>query len=334
MSGKALLGQLSDVDVRLLRVFRVIVECGGMSAAELELNISRSAISRHLKDLEIRLGGLTLCRRGRAGFALTEEGQQIYEAALRLQSAMDTFRSDVDEIHQRLTGNMTIAMGDLTVTNPEAHIGAALRLFSKQAPEVTLEMHVQALNEIEPRVMDGTYQIGIVPMHRESSCLDYCPLFSESMRLYCAPQHPLYNLDHSRLDWHDIHKHRYVGLGYHSPNMDLTHKVGLTRSATAYEQEAILTLITSGNYLGFLPTHFAKAFVHHGDIRCINNERFFYRVSYAAIVRRVPGPSRSVQTMLRCLQNAHQDNDVTADPAAQTAVADQVARRREGSGTA
>src|SRR5262245_43366815 len=37
--GRALLGQLSDMDLRLLRVFKTVVECGGLSAAELELNI-------------------------------------------------------------------------------------------------------------------------------------------------------------------------------------------------------------------------------------------------------------------------------------------------------
>ena len=63
---KAVLGQISDTDIRLLRVFRSVVECGGMAAAELELNISTSTISRHIKDLETRLG-LTLCRRGRGG---------------------------------------------------------------------------------------------------------------------------------------------------------------------------------------------------------------------------------------------------------------------------
>ena len=48
MTAKALLGQVSDVDMRLLRVFGAVVRCGGISAAELELNIGRSTISRHL----------------------------------------------------------------------------------------------------------------------------------------------------------------------------------------------------------------------------------------------------------------------------------------------
>ena len=31
----AILEQLSDIDLRLLQVFKAVVECGGMSAAEL-----------------------------------------------------------------------------------------------------------------------------------------------------------------------------------------------------------------------------------------------------------------------------------------------------------
>ena len=64
MARKALLGNVTDNDLRLLRVFRAVVACGGFAAAELELNINRSTISRHIKDLETRLG-VTLCRRGR-----------------------------------------------------------------------------------------------------------------------------------------------------------------------------------------------------------------------------------------------------------------------------
>ncbi|HOM21905.1 MAG TPA: LysR family transcriptional regulator, partial [Ottowia sp.] len=45
---RAVLGQVSDMDLRLLRVFKAVVECGGMAAAELELNIGTSTVSRHV----------------------------------------------------------------------------------------------------------------------------------------------------------------------------------------------------------------------------------------------------------------------------------------------
>jgi len=71
MAKKAHLGRIMDSDIRLLQVFRVVVDCGGLSASELELGIGRSTISKHISDLETRLG-VKLCNRGRSGFTMTE----------------------------------------------------------------------------------------------------------------------------------------------------------------------------------------------------------------------------------------------------------------------
>ena len=90
---RAVLGHISDTDLRLLRVFQTVADCGGMSAAELELNISTSTISRHVKDLETRLG-LVLCRRGRSGFALTPEGERILLETRQLLAATQQFVAD------------------------------------------------------------------------------------------------------------------------------------------------------------------------------------------------------------------------------------------------
>lgn len=52
---KALLIRVSDVDLRLLRAFKTVVNCGGFSAAEIDLGIGRSTISTHIGELEARL---------------------------------------------------------------------------------------------------------------------------------------------------------------------------------------------------------------------------------------------------------------------------------------
>ena len=157
VKSRAALGQLSDMDIRLLRVFKSVVECGGMAAAELELNIGTSTVSRHIKDLETRLG-LTLCRRGRAGFALTVEGQQIYTETLRLLAGVDAFRSSVDEIHRRMGGQLNIAVFDKTASNPQSHLSQAIALFTELAPEVSLHLFVAPLNTIERGVIDGQFR--------------------------------------------------------------------------------------------------------------------------------------------------------------------------------
>jgi len=304
MVRKALLGQLSDLDIRLLRVFRAVVECGGMAAAELELNIGRSTISRHVKDLETRLG-LTLCHRGRGGFALTAEGQAVYDATLRLVAALDGFRSDVDDLHHRLAGTLVLALFDKTVTNEASHLHEALGAFHDAAPDVSIEMHVHGINTIERGVLDGQYQVGIIPAHRPSTALDYLPLFDERMDLYVAPGHPLFATDGSDTDDEAIRRHAYAGLGYHSPNMEKSHAMRLRRHATAYDQEAVAMLVRSGRYLGYLPDHYARTFVERGQMRRLDNPRFHYDVEFAAIVRHAPKPSRMVQTFLDCLAEAH-----------------------------
>lgn len=298
------IGQLSDMDIRLLRVFRSVVECGGMAAAELELNIGTSTVSRHIKDLETRLG-LTLCRRGRAGFALTTEGQQIYTETLRLLAGADAFRASVDEIHRRMGGQLNIAVFDKTASNPQARLGAAIARFSELAPEVNLHLYVAPLNAIERGVIDGQFQVGVIPGHRNSDSLIYDELFDETMQLYCGAQHALFEAEPADMNWDDLRQHNFAGLGYHSPNMEISQQRRLSRKATGYDQESIATLILSGEYLGFLPDHYAKAFVEDSQMRAVKASLFHYECSFFSIVRRSPQPSRVTRAFQDCLLQVH-----------------------------
>ena len=306
VKSRAVLGQISDMDLRLLRVFRSVVECGGMAAAELELNIATSTISRHIKDLETRLG-LTLCRRGRGGFGLTPEGERIHAETLRLLAATDGFRASVDDIHQRMGGELHLAVFDKTASNPEAHIGQAVASFRGRAPEVALHLHVGSLNRIERGVMDGQFQLGIIPEHRRSDSLAYDELFGETMLLYCGAQHPLFEPGADPPDWDSLRMHDFAGLGYHSPNMDLAHRQRLRRDATGFDQESVATLILSGCFLGFLPDHYAEAFVRAGRMRAVLPGLFRYDCRFSVITRRSPAPSRATQLLRECLVKAHGD---------------------------
>ncbi|MCH3064036.1 LysR family transcriptional regulator, partial [Listeria monocytogenes] len=65
----AMLRNVTDLDLRLLRIFACVVKCGGFTAAQAELNMSQSNISMHIASLEKRLG-YRLCERGTGGFRL------------------------------------------------------------------------------------------------------------------------------------------------------------------------------------------------------------------------------------------------------------------------
>jgi DNA-binding transcriptional LysR family regulator len=261
-------------------------------------------VSRHMKDLETRLG-LTLCRRGRAGFALTAEGQRVYDETLRLLSAVDAFRSSIDDIHRRMGGRLEVAVFDKTASNPAAHIGDAIALFASQAPEVSLQMHVASIPAIERGLIDGSFHVGIIPAHRTSQSLVYADLFAETMLLYCGARHPLYGTDHAALTWESLRAYQFAGLGYHSPNMELSHSARLPRKATGFDQESIATLILSGRYLGFLPDHYAEGFERQGLMQAVSPAQFHYRCQFVSVLRKSPQPPRAAQAFAQCLLQAH-----------------------------
>lgn len=304
VKNKAVLGQLSDMDFRLLQVFRSVVDCGGMAAAGLELNIGLSTVSRHVKDLEQRLK-LTLCSRGRAGFALTAEGERIYVETLRLLASADAFRAGVDDIHQRMGGALHVAVFDKTASNPACRISAAIARFAAEAPEVALNLHVSTINMIERGVIDGQFQVGIIPAHRSSDTLNYDTLFGETMQLYCGAGHPLFDGGDAGLDWDSIRAYEFAGLGYHSPNMEISQRVRLPRTATGFDQESIATLILAGRYLGFLPDHYARGFVDDGQMRAVRPALFHYHCDFVAIMRGSPLPARVALAFRDCLLAAH-----------------------------
>lgn len=303
MKPRALLASLAEADLRLLRVFIAIAESGGLAAAELRLNVSRSVISRHLKDLELRLG-VRLCERGRAGFALSEEGRVVLDAARRLLAQIETFRSEVAELHAGMRGELNLVMFDKTVSNPGCHLDRAIAVFGAEAPAVSLNVFVAGSSEIEKGLLEGRFHVAVHPFHRASESFTSVHLFDEHLPLYAAPHHPL--VAGGRLPSDDeLRRAAFVGLGYHSPNMEHFWRLGLTPAARAFEQEASVLLIRSGRYVGFLPDHYAQAFEAKGEIVRVGSDTLRYACDWQASVPRNPPPGRIARRFMEILIALH-----------------------------
>ncbi len=89
---------------------------------------------------------------------------------------------------------------------------------------MALQIQIGTINAIERQLIDGSLHVGIIPAHRSSESLAYDPLFDETMLLYCGAGHPLFEGRHA--DWKGLRAHRFAGLGYHSPNMEASHRAG------------------------------------------------------------------------------------------------------------
>lgn len=259
---------LSDIDLRLLRVFQTIVECGGFSQAQAELGISRSTISTHMSNLETRLG-LTLCRRGRSGFALTERGRLVYESVSKFLTALEGFRSELGELQGRMTGEIKIGMVDNLTSNSSCKLYEAIDKFRAQTQDVHLIIQVVAPNQIDNWLTRGLLHLAIVTNLPSSDAINSETIFHERQELYCSSAHPLFDMDPKSITKDIISQQAFVRRGY-SVTTPYDSFFNEPAAATAYHMEGVAQFILSGKYVGFLPCEFAQQqWVNNSQMRSL-----------------------------------------------------------------
>ncbi|WP_374377423.1 LysR family transcriptional regulator [Dongia sp.] len=248
---------LADMDLKLLRVFTTIVESGGLAPAQLTLNVSQSTLSTQLAELEKRLG-FRLCRRGRAGFALTDAGERLYAASGDLFAAVDRFQKVTDGVSGEMRGTLRIGTVDAMLSNPAFDLPALLGAFAAKAPSVVVELSTDSPDGMARAVAEGLRDLAIGPFVRPTrgtgSEIAFRPLFKERQAMFCAKGHPLFGRRKVALD--DVRHQPFVARRYlNRYDLEIT---GHMKAAAIVEQmEAQAALILSGKFIGFLPIHYA-----------------------------------------------------------------------------
>ena len=280
---------LDTYDVRLLRIFVTIVEAGGFAAAQSELNLSLSTISSHVAALESRLN-LTLCRRGRAGFKLTDEGRAVYEEVKRLFGTIEQFDSRMRGLKHRLTGTLSIGLTDNTLTDPNSKLTSVLTRFADEAPDVALSIVTRPPHELLRDVISGQLHLAIASFPRVTLGLEYVDLYAESQSFYCGSEHPLFGVPEAEISIDVVRKYNLIGR-YYWNSRDLKVFAIANPKAVVSDMEAEARLILSGRYLGYLPDHFAARYIEGGLMRSIRPDLFRYKANFQVAFDR--GQSRS-----------------------------------------
>ena len=280
-----MLGQIHDSDIKLLRIFQVIAECGGFSAAEAQLNVSQSAISTQMAQLEVRLG-CRLCERGRGNFELTEDGIAVLEASEKLFAALEDFRNDVAEARGRLTGELRLGLIDNTVTHEDSRIRDAIAAFSEAAPDARINIYVGGAVELEQQVLDGRLHIAVGLFHHQLESIDYIPLFDEEHLLYCARKHPFFTRDDDAITEEEFGKAGYVTWGYVEGLDGWEAPFSFNEVAASPYIEGVTYLILSGKYLGYLPTHYADLWQQRGELRALLPTRLRRSFGFCLVKRK------------------------------------------------
>ncbi len=261
-------GHISDFDLKLIRTFRAVAECGGFSLAEMELGTTKSAISKQIADLELRLG-VTLCHRGRSGFALTDEGQFVYDKSTKMLAALEGFRTDLNTLQDEPVGILHIGCIDSIITSQQSSVVKILGRFAERYPDVEIRMMTASAAEIDQSIADRRVQIGISTLRGKIKDTQTQRLFTERGYLYCSKEHPLFEENDENVTLDRLNEHRFVQHGYSEAEIRDEHSFGLSPSAIGQFTENIAMLILTGKFIGFLPAHYARSWIDAGKMRAL-----------------------------------------------------------------
>ncbi|MGK0269710.1 MAG: DNA-binding transcriptional LysR family regulator [Cocleimonas sp.] len=119
-----------------MKTFIHIVDAGSMSAAADRLEVTKSAVSRRLKELEEHLG-VQLFHRTTRSMNLTDSGTAFYQQAVRILEDVLEAENSITQAHGTLKGSLKIAV---PYSFGIMHLGPAINEFLKIHPQIEFDL--------------------------------------------------------------------------------------------------------------------------------------------------------------------------------------------------
>lgn len=133
--------------------------------------------------------------------------------------------------------------------------------------------------QIEMMLLDERIELGVTSSEIRKKGLTYLSLFDETQSLYCAAMHPVLDVK-GKLSAKKMAAFNLIDRGVSHKITPLTNLNKGENVATSVNMEATVHLILSGNFIGYLPDHFADIWVSKGEMIKINAPDLDYTAAF------------------------------------------------------
>lgn len=147
----------NDLDLRLLRSFLAVAQCGKVSTAAKQLHLSQPAVTAHLRRLE-EIIGKPLFSRSTRGVRLTTQGHTLRALSTEVQSILSRIEASFHTEHE-LSGELRFG-ASLTIASHV--IPPFLAEFSRAYPKIQIELRVDNTKVVLESVGENSYPFGLV----------------------------------------------------------------------------------------------------------------------------------------------------------------------------
>lgn len=186
-----------------MRTFAQVVDAGSFVGAADALEMSKAAVSRHVVELEARLG-VRLLHRTTRRLSLTDEGEVFYQRCKELLSGVDAAEAEI-------TSRTGEAIGLLKVAAPVSfgilHLAGLWAAFKAQHPKVTFDVTLSdRVADLVEEGFDLAVRISSLPnsslvSRRLSSTRMVLCASPDYVRQRGAPRHPRELAEHTVLGY-------------------------------------------------------------------------------------------------------------------------------------
>ena len=182
----AILRTTVSIERNELRCFHAVLEAGGFSRAAERLDLSQSAVSQAIANLEHRLG-TSLLKRGSPPRP-TEAGLRLLRYAETVHNEEREALADIAQIRTGALSTLSLALSPAV----NSRIGMELlKDFCERNPLTRLKVTVSPSREIVTGVSEGRWQLGFGTFHHNMPAhFALHPCFAETRRLMIARDHP------------------------------------------------------------------------------------------------------------------------------------------------
>lgn len=277
--------KFDERDLRSLRVFCSVAHARGFTAAEQRIHLSKASISRHIRELEEKLG-VRLCERGPGGFELTPAGIAALESGTRALEALDRVMPEIDSVHGVLSGPLYIGVTEHLLASGGSGIPAALEILQSRAPGVRPELMVLSYWQLKRALREGRVEIAIHGRYGNDRSLEYLALFDEEHRLYARPDFSPGPGAPVRLV---MRTHPFVDALLESPPY--------VPGPVANGLESVAFHVAAGGCVGLLPEHYASLVSARFPL-AVWDEAVRFKTTICAVTMRSRACSKAV-TLLR-----------------------------------
>lgn len=176
-----------NIALHHFRLIDTISKEGTLTKAANTLNLTQSALSHQLKELEKELGIDVFNRNGKK-LHLSEQGYRFLRSAEKILAEIKTLEEDINNYKQGKTGKLSISMQCYTAYH---WLPGIIKYYKSRWPDINIQILSDATRRPLEYLMNGDLDIGIIRTQMVNTKIRYEPIFVDQLMAIMSVDHPL-----------------------------------------------------------------------------------------------------------------------------------------------